>query len=150
MSIQWSAVQSFQHNQDLLRSINALSIHIKLKQVGISDDERSSSAESARKILASFLTDLEAVVSETQQKGESPVVGVNPRLRQLARNFVGAKTSHSQFRSALFRNGLSEVRRLLDSANDQDQTPLLQCLEELRVLLEEHMHVDASQLLGEI
>jgi len=41
-------------------------------------------------------------------------------------------------------------QQLLNSDRREDRTAILESLEELRVLLEEHMHVDAERVLGEI
>lgn len=150
MSIQWLAVQSFQHNQDLLAAINKLSIHLKLQLEGDEDKERVGEANEAREILSSFFRELETLVNDTERGEEMPVLGANPRLRELARSFVTAKRNRRRFRSPLFRHGAGRVRQLVHSDNREDCQTLLESLQELRVLLEEHMHVDAERVLGEI
>jgi hypothetical protein len=150
MSIQWLTVQSFQHSQDLLAAINALSIHIKLALTGISDEERKGTADGARETLLSFLTEMDTVVKETEQQGSAPIVGVDPRVRQLAKSFVVARRNRRRFNSVLFQNSIQRVQQLLCSNDKEDQASLLKSLEELRVLLEEHVHMDVERLLGEI
>ena len=150
MSIQWLSVQSFQHNQDLLAAINTLSIHLRLQLEGNEDAERTEEAKKAGEKLSSFFRELETLVKDTERGEGMPVLGANPRLRQLARSFVKAKRNRHRFRSSLFRNGTARFRELLEAGTKEDRKALVECLEELRVLVEEHMHVDAERVLGEI
>jgi hypothetical protein len=150
MSTEWLAVQSFQHSQAVLGAINTLSIHLKLNLAGIPDQERAEEATQARETLTSFLKELETVVDELEREDTRPVVGADPRLRQLGESFIEAKRDGRRFRSALFGENLSDVRQLLQSDQAEDQQRLLKSLEELRVLVEEHIHDEAMQLLGEI
>jgi hypothetical protein len=150
VSIQWLAVQSYQHNQDLLAAINKLSIHLRLQLDGEEDGERAGEANEAREMLCSFFRELETLVNDTERGEGVPVLGANPRLRQLARSFVTAKHNRHRFRSPLFRNGAERFQQLVHSDRREDRQALLESLEEFRVLLEEHMHVDAERVLGEI
>lgn len=150
MSVQWLAVQSFQQNQDLLTAINKLSIHLRLQLEQNEDAERAGEANKAREMLSSFFRELETLVNDTERGEEVPVLGANPRLRELARSFVRAKRNRRRFRSSLFRNGAGCFQQLLHSKTKEDRQALLESLEELRVLVEEHMHVDAERVLGEI
>ena len=150
MSIQWLSVQSFQHNQDLLAAINKLSIHLRLQLEGNEDADRAGEANKAREMLSSFFRELETLVNNTEHGEEVPVLGANLRLRQLARSFVKAKRNRRRFRSSLFRNGAGRFQQLLHSTKNEDRQALLESLEELRVLVEEHIHVDAERVLGEI
>lgn len=149
MSVQWLSVQSFQHSQDVLSAINALSIHLKLAAAGVSDEARAEQARQARVTLAAFLEELEPVITETERGGATPVVGANPRLRQLASSFVDAKQNSFCFHSELFRAAPSRLKQLLTSSNAEDRAALLDCLAELRVLVEEHVQTDTERVLGE-
>jgi hypothetical protein len=149
MSIKWLAVKSFQHSQDLLAAINALSINLKLASAGKTDGEHAAQATQARETLGSFLTMLEPVVADAEGGETKPVLGADPRLRQLAKSFVSAKRNRHRFHSALFRDTFTRVQQLLYSPHEEDRQPLLECLGELRVLIEEHVHTDAEQVLGE-
>ncbi len=150
MSVQWLAVQSFQHNQDLLAGINRLSIHLRLQLEGKEDAERTGEANEAREMLSSFFRELETLVNDTERGEDIPVLGANPRLRELARSFVRAKHNRRRFHSSLFQNGAGCFQQLLKSDKKEDRPALIESLEELRVLVEEHMHVDAERVLGEI
>jgi hypothetical protein len=150
MSTEWLAVQSFQHSQSVLAAINTLSIHLKLTLAGVADQEREEEAAEARERLASFLKEIERVVEELKQETAKPVLGADPRLRKLGESFIEAKRDRRRFHSALFRDNPAESRRLLESQQPEDQKQLLSSLEELRILIEEHINSDAIQLLGEI
>ncbi|PKN31126.1 MAG: hypothetical protein CVU64_00240 [Deltaproteobacteria bacterium HGW-Deltaproteobacteria-21] len=150
MSTQWLTVRSFQQSQELLSAINALSIHIKLNMVGVEDREREDEAREARRVLGDFLNELERFVGTIGEKGVRPVTGADARTRQLARSFVQARRERSQYRSLLFRNSPAHVRDLLPSQDPKNQQVILECLDDLRRLLEAHIHSDAGKILGEI
>lgn len=149
MRAQWLTVQSFQYGQELLSAINALSMHIKLKAEGIYEEERAIEAEEAREKLASFLDNLEKLVGESDRKMR-PVLGKDPRTRQLAQSFVEASRERTRFRSVLFRGDISRARQLLYSDKEEDREPLLRCLQELRFLIQEHVQADATQIMGQV
>ena len=147
MSTQWLAAQSFQQSQDLLTALNTLAIHLKLRLAGIPDEERSREARQARQSLTAFVQALHTLLQEAQQGEMKPLVGVDPRRRQFVKNFIEAKRNRRQFHSALFQPTPSRVEQLLSSDAEEDQRTLLQCLKELRTLLEEHVSEDTAQIL---
>lgn len=149
MSTQWLNIQSFQYDQDLLGAINTLSIHTKLELAGIADSEQTKSAELARHKLTGFLQELEEIVSLAEQGKNTPLLGKTPRLRQLVKSFVSAKENSQQFHSILFKETLSYTQQLLDSNHPEDKQKLIDCLQELRVLIEEHIQTDTEHILGD-
>lgn len=150
MSTKWLTVRSFQQSQQVLAAINALSIHLKLSLAGVKDDEREQEAQKSRSILGDFLRELETFVGELGDTGTRPVMGADARTRQLARSYVQAKRDRRHYRSLLFRNSPHEVQTLLGSQDPKDRQVLIECLDELRRLLEAHIHTDARKILGEI
>lgn len=150
MRAQWLTVQSFQHGQDLLSAINALSMHLKLTAEGVSDEGRAKEADEARGKLASFLDELEELVGESDRVKASPVLGKDPRTRQLAESFMEARRERASFQSVLFRGDIPRARRLLYSEAEEDREPLLRCLQELRLLVQEHVQADATQIMGQV
>jgi hypothetical protein len=150
MRAQWLTVQSFQHGQELLSAINALSIHLKLGAEGITDEARAKEADEARIKLSSFLDELEKLVEESDRGKVGPVLGKDPRTRQLAESFVEARRERARFRSVLFRGDIPSARRLLHSEAEADRGPLLQCLREMRFLIQEHVQADATQIMGQV
>lgn len=145
MGSQWLNAQSFQSSQNLLSAINALSIHIKLKLSGIQDNERTKTAIEARKAICQFLDVLNIVVQKIGTSGEKPVVGIDSRMKELAKNFINTMRD-----SRFDRKTPLEVRDLVLSEKEEDCQDLLDILHELRILLEEHVHIDTKQLLGDI
>ena len=150
MSHQWLAIQSFQQSQNLLDAINTLSIHLKLKLVGIPDQERVEASDKARETLSSFLGKLQDVIHKTEQVKAMPILGVDSRLKQLAKSFIAAKDNRRRFHSALFTKNICHVTQLLSSTQEKDEKELVESLAELRVLIQEHIHTDASRILGEV
>ena len=149
MSNEWLAVQSFQRSQELLAAVNALSIHIKLNAAGASDEVRRRQAEDARAKLREFVVTMQNVIGDAQGEDAKPLLGANPRLRQLAKSLMTARRNRHRFRSALFRETLTRAEELIGSHKREDEQALLLCLDELRVLLSEHIHKDAEKVLGE-
>ncbi len=150
MGEQWLAVQSFEHGQDLLSAVNTLSIHTKLVAEGLPDEERAEAARQAREKLASFLSGLEKLTESSKGGGSTePVLGTDPRTRQLAESFVAAKRDSRHFRSGLFRGTIPQARELVYSEKQEDREALLSSLQELRALLQEHVDADAARIMGQ-
>lgn len=147
MTSDWSVIQSFQHNQDVLRAINTLSIFLKLKQKGGKVDAREQSAREAKHTLSDFLDQLEAATIQNNQKQMAMPLGVSPRLQQLAQGYLAA-CQHHRFHSQLFKGSIGAIKPMLSSEDSKDQRLLIECLAELRVLVEEHIQADESQVLG--
>jgi len=150
MSTDWLAIQSFQKSQDLLAAINTLSIHTKLKLSGIADEERAEAAAKAREKLASFLEAFDKIVQQAERANGEALLGIDPRLQQLARSFVTAKRNRNRFLSTLFTQSPFDVLSLLASTDEKDQQALVECLTDLRTLVEEHIYTDTHQILSQI
>lgn len=147
MSTDWLTIQSFQRSQDLLAAINTLSIHTKLKLAGVADEERAVAAAEARQRLAAFLKDFEKIVQQAEE-AEEGMLGVDPRLQQLVRSFVAAKRDKERFHSRLFTQSPSDALHLLTSTDEEDQQALVECLADLRALVEEHISTDIHRILS--
>ena len=143
---QWRAVQSFQENQNLISAINILSIHIKLKMAGHSDLNKKETIQKAREELCSFLTELNPQVQRAEVENK-PLLGVDPRRRQFVKHLITAKQS-ARIRSPFLLDKLSKGVQLLRSDAKADKQDILLFLEELRMLLEEHIGSDVQQLFG--
>ena len=148
MNSQWRAVQSFHENQNLISAINTLSIRIKLEMSGHSDLNRDEDIRKAKEELGAFLTELNPQVKRAEVENE-PLLGVDPRRRQFVRLMIAAKQTH-RIRSPFLRGKLSEGIQLLCSNTEADKEAILLFLEELRMLLEEHIANDTEILLGRI
>lgn len=142
------AVQSFHENQKILFAINTLSIHTKLEIAGHSDMNRAKEIPQAKEVLRLFLTELEPQVQRTEEAETKPLLGVDARRRQLVKNVVAAR--RNRIRSSFLRGKLSDAAQLLYSDKTEDKEDILLVLEELRMLLEEHIARDTEVLLGRI
>jgi hypothetical protein len=149
MNTQWLTTESFELNQAIISAINRLSIHAKLSLARKRDAASVESLEHARRALRDFLDRFGPLVRDIERDQEAPIVGVAPRLGMLARNYVRARKTepaHAPLRSA----SLGELRSLIDSDRLEDQRMLVECLRELRTLVEEHAHADDIGVLGEM
>lgn len=149
MSTDWLAIQSFQRSQDLLAAINTLSIHTKLRLSGVADEERAEATAEAREKLASFLETFEKIVQQAEQAEGGMLLGIDPRLQQLVRSFVTAKRDKGRFHSTLFTQSPSDAVDLLASTDEEDQQALVECLTDLRTLVEEHIYTDTQRILSQ-
>ena len=150
MSTHWLDIQSFQQSQELLSAINTLSIHRQLTNQGYPDTARKKAADQACETLVVFLEKLDKIIQNIEDGHRKPVLGVDARLRHLAENYVHAKRSCGHARSPFFDHPLSQVRQLFYSERPEDRRETLKVLAAFRELLEEHVSVDAKQLLGDI
>ncbi len=149
MENQWLSIQSFLHDQELLEAINTLSIHTKLTLAGDSDEERIAKVSKAEAVLNDFLKSFDTIISQNETQDDRPILGVNSRLRQLVDAFISARKDNMRFQSQLFTESPANVLKLLKSKKETDKEALVHCLKELRILIEEHVHIDTTQVLGE-
>lgn len=146
MNSQWRAVQSFQENQNLISAINTLSIHIKLEMAGHSDFNKADTISQAREKLCAFLAELDTQVQRVEVENV-PLLGVDPRRRQFVNHLIDAKNSY-RISSPFLLEKLSDGQQLLYSDTEKDKKEVLCLLDELRMLLEEHLGSDVEQLFG--
>ena len=142
------AIQSFQENQNLISAINTLSIHIKLEMAGHSDMNREKAIPEAKEMLRLFLIELEPQVQRAEEAEKKPLLGVDARRRQLIKNFTAAR--RNRIRSPFLLGKLSDAAQLLYSDKTTDKQDILLFLQELRMLLEEHIASDTEILIGRI
>ncbi|MYC75500.1 hypothetical protein F4X10_07020 [Candidatus Poribacteria bacterium] len=143
------AVQSFHENQKLLSAVNAVSIHTKLEMAGHSDLNSAKTIAEAKDTLNTFFKELDVIVQRAEKAGTKPLLGVDARRRQFVRNFIDAKRNY-RIQSPSLRGKLSDVVQMIHSDKDTDKQDILLVLEELRMLIEEHIAGDTEILLGGI
>lgn len=143
------AVQSFHENQKLLSAVNAVSIHTKLEMAGRSDLNSTETIAEAKDTLNTFFKELDVIVQRAEKAGTKPLLGVDARRRQFVRNFIDAKRNY-RIQSPSLRGKLSDIAQLIHSDKDTDKQDVLLVLEELRMLIEEHIAGDTEILLGGI
>lgn len=147
MSDHWISYQSFIQNQQLLEAINTLSIHTKLKLAGDADKGRVREVEQATQQLTRFITSFDTLVRKNEV--DRALNGADDRLRQLLQNFYSAKNNSQKFRSLLFTDSPARLLTLMTSDKIEDKLALVECLRELRLLIEQHVHADTNAILGE-
>ena len=150
MSVRWLSFQSFQHSQELISAINTLLIHLKLKESGNPDEARDEKAKQAHEKILAFLDSFEKIVSDVESGAAKPTLGADIRFRQLAKSFVKATNNRRRFQSILFQNKIAKFKDSLAEGKDADKRIWIESLEELRLLVEEHLYDDMEQVLGEV
>ena len=150
MNTHWLNIQSFQESQELLSAINTLSIHRKLNLTGYPDLNRKDAADQARETLIAFFEKLDKIAQDIEGGHQKPVLSVDARFRHLVENYVQAKRGRGSLSSLFMEQPLSQVGQLFDSEYPEDCRQALKILAAFRELLEEHVSVDATRLLGAI
>jgi len=148
MSNTWLAAESFERGQRLIQAVNTLAISVKLALMGVDDPERVAGAQQARAELRTFLGDFAGWLAEAERTPTQVVAGVDPRMHQLVMAFASQRR-RLPLRSPLYRLPMQHVRALLDAQTPEAMQQLLECLQELRAVLENHLHADVVGLLGE-
>lgn len=150
MNTHWLNIQSFQRSQELLSAINTLSIHRKLNLNGDPDLDRKDAAEQARETLITFFERLDEIAQDLEDGHRKPVLSIDARLRHLAEIYIQAKRNQGPSSSPFAEHSLSQVGRLYDSKCPEDWRQALKILAAFRELLEEHVSLDTTRLLGAI
>lgn len=147
---EWLAALSFERAHEVLSAINTLSIRAKLILAGVDDAQRDETVREARKQLLAFLDRLRAAVEGREQRADFGVLGVDPRMGQLVEQFVSTKSRWPCPSGGLYQSTLGDIRALLLSESAAEQKKLIECLRELRHLIEEHSRADNSVILGDV
>ena len=148
MKPQELAVQSFHENQKLLSAVNILSIHTKSEIAGRPEFNDAKTVAEAKNTLCSFLAELDNQVQHAEIEAQ-PLFGIDQRRQQFVRHFIEARRN-SKIQTAPLCDNLSQVMYFLRSDEKTNKRAILPVLEELRILIEEHLENDVSQLLGGI
>ncbi|NPV89970.1 MAG: hypothetical protein HPY50_04245 [Firmicutes bacterium] len=148
MKNQWLMAYNFERTNELITSINTISIHSKLLLNGFDDSERIPEVKKAETILINFLNQLEPIVSETEHDKNKTIVGIDPHLSMLANQFL---TERDQLppRSSLYNFSLKKLRLLLLSNQPDELHQLISCLRDLRALLEQVSQTDIEGIFGD-
>lgn len=147
---EWLSALSFERSHEVLSAINTLSIRAKLVLARVDDAEREDSVRQARKHLLAFLDGFHAAIKRTEEGTDIGVFGVDPRMAQLADQYVTTKSRWPRPTGGLYRYPLTEFNQFLNSDKVCDQQKVIEFLRELRHLLEEHSRADNSVILGDI
>ncbi len=121
-----------------------------MKESGVPDEARDEKAKQAHDKILAFLESFEKIVSDVESGAAKPTLGTDIRFRQLAKSFVKATNNRRRFQSILFQNKIAKFKDSLAEGKDDDQQIWIESLEELRLLVEEHLYDDMEQVLGEV
>lgn len=149
MQNDWLTASSFERTHEILSAINTLSIHAKLALVGAEDSVDAGRLRESRGKLIEFLDQFSPVLREAEASQDSIVVGTDPRLGEMAHQFLSARRRLPQ-RSELFETPIARVRELVQSERREDFPTLISCLEGLRGLVEQNSHADVVGILGDL
>jgi hypothetical protein len=143
MSQEWLNIQSFFTDHELLGAINDLSIATKSETAGVQDAERERRAKEARKLLKRFFGRLSEVESA---EGKELVLGVDARFQSLTDAIASARRDGNRYQSVLMKVGPADALPLLDAKSADARAQLLDCLAELRRVVEQHQQIDAAAI----
>lgn len=146
MSHDWSHIQSFFNDQDILKAITDLSIAIKQELAGLHIPQSPRNTQKAKFTIKEFLFCLQETLSE-QKKGI--VFGIDSRSNELVSNFVNARKDTKNYNSILMRGGPASTVSLLEAEDSQSKRELIKSLSELRKIVSYHQHENASTIFEE-
>ncbi len=153
MHTNWLNFQSLRDNQEILKAINTLSLHLKIGSRDGVVEKKGPNVERSIEALEMFFNRLSSAadtIDQTSKRGEAPAkFGVDPRLRQLVDRYLHARHQR-QFHSRFFTASIQDAKMLLRTDVADARNALIECLHELRVMVEEHMQPDVLNVLDEI
>ncbi len=148
MKSEWLTTSSFERAFEIVSAVNTLSIHAKLKLAEIDDPVDSIEVENARKTLLDLLTKLESLLTNAERDQSKIIVGVDPRLAELALQYLAEKRRLPP-RSSLFALSLAELSKLIQSTRREDMAKQIECLESLRLMLQQFAQSDVAGIFGD-
>ena len=148
MKSDWLTASSFEQTQDLIAAITTLSIQAKLTLSGQSEVAEADEVEHARERLLDFLQRFQRVLESVETSRDRTAVGTDPRFGELATRYLAQKERRPD-RAPLYIISMGELERLVQSQNRDDLPRLVECLHDLRRLVEHHVRADVAGLLGE-
>ncbi len=148
MKSDWLTASSFEQTQDLIAAITTLSIHAKLVLAGRSDVAGADEVQRARERVLDFLQRFQRVLESVETSRDRTAVGTDPRFGELATRYLAQKERRSE-RAPLYTISIGELERLVQSQYPDDLPRLVECLHDLRRLVEHHVRADVTGLLGE-
>ncbi len=149
MKNNWLAASNFERMHQIITALNIISVHAKLKLAGIDEPTDAAEIRKAREELTEFLAQLNTLLYEVEHSQDSVVVGDDPRLGELTMRYLSEKRRWLQ-PSGLYSMTLADLSTMLHAEHPDQLLQLIDCLRELRVLLEQHSQADVRDILGEI
>jgi hypothetical protein len=149
MDAKWLSVQSMKLNQSIIGAINILSIHFKLALRQMEDVKSQQQIGEAKTVIQDWIVEFDRNLSAYEQNSYQALAGVSPRQQQLVKRFEAAKRK-GEFSSKLFCENPQKLIELMSAKEPAQITELLQSLNDLRILLEEHNQMDIQNLVPDL
>jgi hypothetical protein len=149
MKNRWLAASNFERMHEIISAINTISINAKLSLTGIQEPVAKSELAKAQELLSDFLSQFYAQLQTTEQNTDGTVVGNDPRLGELLESYLVEK-KRSPNASGLYAISPGKLLNLVKTTTMDDFPQLIECLRDLRTLLEQHSQADINNMLGDI
>jgi hypothetical protein len=110
---------------------------------GIDDSTPAHRVKASREILIEFLRGFASVVQTIEADETKPILGTDSRSGELVRKYLLQKRNHLRA-SGLYKIQLEDLLPLLASNDVKDLHILVDCLRDLRELVEQHSQTDMN------
>ena len=148
MKNDWLTASSFERAHEIVNAINTLSIHAKLALARVADPGDPIEVETARTKLRNFLDKLDLLMQSAENDQTKIIVGTDPRFGELALQYMTEKRRLPP-RSRLYTLSITELGELVQSEQIDDMEELVECLESLRLMLEQYAQTDVAGIFGD-
>ena len=147
MKNDWLVAWSFEREQELVSATNTLLIHTKLRLAGVDDPTPKDDVDDARDRIVELLERIASLVSSAEHQKSSTIVGVDPRLGELALHFLSRDRRAAEHTLGP-RLTPERFAELAGSDRTDDAQLLIPALEDLRAFLESQAQSDVTGILG--
>ncbi len=147
MKNDWLLAWSFEREQELVSATNTLLINTKLRLAGVDDPTPKNEVDDARDRIVELLERIASLVSSAEHEKSSTIVGVDPRLGELALHFLRRDRKAAEHATGP-RLTPESFAELAGSDRTDDAQLLIPALEDLRAFLESQAQSDVTGILG--
>lgn len=141
MTAKWLALHNLQRNQNLLKQINTISMHLRLLQAGYESDIEPKALGIAQVSLHDFLTNLATGLEQVDQNKSGVIHGVDPRFQAFVENY---QQKQRDFSFGLRGTDISWVQEHLTQDKGEHYEQLVSYLDNLRNLIESQISEDTA------
>lgn len=149
MKNRWLSASNFERMHEIISAINTISVNAKLSLAGVQEPVAENELTKAQGLLGDFLSQFFTQLQTTEQNADGTIVGNDPRVGELLESYLVEK-KRSPTTSGLYTTSPGELLNLVKTATKEDYPRLIECLRDLRTLLEQHAQVDINNILGDI
>lgn len=131
----------------VLSAINLLSISAKLTLLKANNPIDARELSQARRQLLEFTTELSSLIEKADRREGRTILGTDRRMSELVSQVRQLTQSSSSDTS--IRLTLDDLPHLLEAEDESHQAVLVQYLDQLRSLVEQHAYSDMVAVFGE-